>query len=108
MLTLLVVVAGIFGLAALLAFISPLWEENDDGAVDHAEESPEPTPLVKGRGLGQLALNVFPAQHDRPCSCNARALVWVKDSHRHDAWTGYCRRCGLARLDVMAGMTVEL
>lgn len=72
------------------------------------EEVPaSPTPLLGGRGLAALRHNVFPRSHDRPCSCNARALVWTKDPRRHDAWIGVCRRCGLTRLDVVAGETIE-
>lgn len=70
-------------------------------------EYSEPEALVAGRGLAALRTNVFPRQHDTACSCNARALVWHKDPKRHDAWTGVCRRCGLVRLDVVAGEMLE-
>jgi hypothetical protein len=70
---------------------------------------PEPEPLMSRFRLHEaLALNVFPRQADSPCSsCNARVLVWAKDERRHDAWVGSCRRCGIARVDVVAGVPLE-
>ena len=67
-----------------------------------------PRPLVKGRGLKNLALNTFPSMHDRRCTCNGIALVWQKDQTRNNAWVAFCKRCGLARVDLWHGEVLEI
>lgn len=49
-----------------------------------------------------------PRTHEHPCAaCNAVALAWHQDSRR-GAWIGTCRRCGLARLDVVGEQRLEV
>lgn len=100
------IISLVFGLLALWL----LWPETgmiSEGQVETEEEAPQA--LTAGRGLAALQLNVFPRQHDRPCSsCNGRALIWDRDVTRREAWTGRCRRCGIARLDVLGGMVIEV
>ncbi len=96
------------GLSLLLAVAAMLWPDRELAMVA-AEEDHDPPPLLtKFRGWEAVRRNVFPRSWDTPCSCNARVLVWAKDGRRHDAWVASCRRCGLPRLDMRAGETVEL
>lgn len=84
-----------------------LWWPERGGSMPESE-SPEPLLLTKFRGWEALRMNVFPRSWDSACSsCNGRALVWTKDDRRHDAWIGTCRRCGIARVDVVAGVALE-
>ena len=77
-------------------------------AAPEPEERPEPL-LTKFRcGREALAMNVFPRAHDAPCaSCRSLALVWARDHRRSDAWVASCAFCGIHRLDVVAGVTLE-
>lgn len=99
----LVVVAAACGLCAVLL----LWPQRQTSMSDDAPRDEELSALPVVHGLAALHLNVLPRQHDRTCSCNGRALVWSRDSSRQDAWIGSCRRCGIPRLDVVAGITLE-
>jgi hypothetical protein len=97
-----------FGMAAVWI----VWQDHlrPARAGGPAEEADAPKPLQGSAATGFDALrpNVFPRQHDTPCSnCNGRVLVWTQDGARPDAWVGVCRRCGFPRLDVVEGETIE-
>lgn len=93
------------GIAAVLLFLP---ERELQPVAEKGVRDEEPQALVgKARGLAALAQNEFPRQLNRPCACNARALIWSKDKTRRSAWIGSCRRCAAPRLDVVSGVALE-
>jgi hypothetical protein len=102
---------GLVSLGCLVFALVCFWPRPDPPvpAFALAVHQPEPEPiLTKLRGRKALESNLFPRQHTKSCTCNARALVWVKDRHRPDGWIGACRRCGMVRYDLCQGVCLEL